>query len=442
MNILSDKIKDLISEINTNPNKIDELTEEEVIEYRKHLNPHKYSLFGPEKYTCLSLTNIREKYLQKLLTTALIGFCYQLNNEYTIDEDELDNPLNKEDFKSYKDHPDKDNKELLDNLELDHYNKLKSELILSKNNPEYILSEDEEILLTTLAVKKVKDYISPVEYFDNVKYIQTQEKLINEQSEKEKKVIKRFLDKYFKYDPNLHTSENYKISENKETSNEKGYSNKFLENIPPNDVYNYFNHYYDVNYEELREAVSYLYAEHPDMELALNIFESFDTLQEAQDYVNINKDKLITDLRIVTNCKWAFLASFKENRKKLDFFNKNTKILENILKQQEKDTKLGESLLNERVHKKKIKNVKEYGKTDPSVLKYLNKDKDEILPTNVTITDDKVIVTEEIEISENGAPVDSDGIPSDAVEIGITSINLKNNSVETSKIYTKAKSPE
>ena len=59
----------------------------------------------------------------------------------------------------------------------------------------------------------------------------------------------------------------------------------------------------------------------------------------------------------------------------------------------------------------------------------------------IEILEDTVKVTEELEISEFGSKVDDDGTPLDAVEIGVTSINLKDNKVSTSKIYTKAHKP-
>ena len=105
---------------------------------------------------------------------------------------------------------------------------------------------------------------------------------------------------------------------------------------------------------------------------------------------------------------------------------------------------MGKKLLDERIKKKKIKNIKEYGKTDPAVAKYLKENPTDI-STNahkVEVLEDKVIVTEEIEVSENGAKVDADGTPEDAIEIGVTSINLKDNKVSTTKIYSKAHAPD
>ena len=218
----------------------------------------------------------------------------------------------------------------------------------------------------------------------------------------------------------------------------------FLYNIPPNDTYGRFQYYFDVNYEELREAVFYLYNEKPDIEVALNIYETFPTLEECTEYINKNKDKVITNIMTLTNYKWNLLGPFKQNRERITFYNENTQVLENILKQQEEDAKMGKKLLDERVRKKKVKNVKEYGKTDPAVAKYLKEHPSEISANahKVDIQEDKVIVTEEIEVSESGAKVDDDGTPEDAIEIGVTSINLKDNKISTTKIYTKAHAPE
>ena len=160
-------------------------------------------------------------------------------------------------------------------------------------------------------------------------------------------------------------------------------------------------------------------------------------------YINKNKDKVITNILSLTNYKWNLLGSFKQNRERIKFYNENTKVLENILKQQEDDAKMGKKLLDERVRKKKIKNVKEYGKTDPKVAQYLKENPSGVAldAKQVEILEDTVKVTEEFEVSENGAKVDEEGTPMDAIEIGVTSINLKDNKVSTSKIYTKAHKP-
>ena len=114
-------ISDIIKDLEANPDKINEMSTEQVLEIEKHLSPYGATIYGPEKYTCISFTNLKEKYMQKLLTTALIGFLYQMNNEYTIEDEELTTVLNKDDFMDEIDHPDKNNKDHISNLEYQYY---------------------------------------------------------------------------------------------------------------------------------------------------------------------------------------------------------------------------------------------------------------------------------------------------------------------------------
>lgn len=455
------QIGDIVKELETNPDKINELTDEQAIEVDKYLNPYGATIYGEEKYTCVSFTNLKEKYMQKLLMTGLVGFLYQMNKEYEIEDTDLKSEyleqLDKDLFNEMIPHPDSNNTEFLANLNKTLYIECKFKYLHNKfihldndnsqtneeqYHNEYKLSEDEEMELQNNVNEEIKTRLAPTKHFNNEKYLSKKYELIQLQSQQEQEVISRFLTKYFKYNPTDHTSEvipNSNDPERKLPSN-----NKFLEHIPPNDTYGRFQYYFDVNYEELRQAVFYLYNEKPDIEVALNIYDTFPTLEECTEYINKNKDKVITNIMSLTNYKWNLLGPFKQNRERITFYNENTQVLENILKQQEEDAKMGKKLLDERVRKKKVKNIKEYGKTDPAVAKYLKEHPSEI-STNahkVEISEDKVVVTEEIEISESGARVDEDGTPEDAIEIGVTSINLKDNKVSTTKIYTKAHAPE
>ena len=464
------QIEDIVKELETNPEKINNLTDEQAIEVDKYLNPYGATIYGEDKYTCVSFTNLKEKYMQKLLTTGLIGFTYQMAREYEVDDTDLDDEykeqLDKEQFYEYLENPDKKNPEFMKSFAKNLYSEIKFDIVKSKlekertdeetkesdietdenifkNLEKYELTDEEELELGNRVNMSLEDKLQPVRFFNNEKYLQKKYELLNKQTQKEQQIINRFLNKLFKYDPKEHTSEVYNKNHN-DPERKKLTNNQFTEIIPPNDTYGRFQYYYEVNYEELREAVHYLYNDKPDIEVALNIYETFNSIDECNEYINKNKDKVITNILTLTNYKWNLLGPFKQNRERITFYNENTQVLENILKQQEDDAKMGKKLLDERIRKKKIKNVKEYGKTDPAVAKYLKENPNDITANSqkIDVLEDKVIVTEEIEISESGAKVDEDGTPEDAIEIGVTSINLKDNKVSTTTIYTKAHAPE
>ncbi len=431
-------IDDIMKELETNPDKINDVSDDQLIEIEKRLNPYGATIYGPEKYTCISFTNLREKYMTKLLTTGLIGFTYQMNKEYTIEDVDLKTKINKKDFIKEIVHPDANNKQILDNLYNVNYANLKEKLLKDKNidRPlDILLSEDEEMDLTNKAKLLVEKELAPKKELDNEAFIKHKEELINEQSKDEQEVIERFLNKLFKYDPELHSKPSVNLNH---SDSERTEQNEFTQVQPPNDTYGRFQYYYDVNYEKLRNAVMYLYGDKPDLEVAINVFDSFDSIEECNSYIEKNRENVICNLLNLTNYKWNLLGSFSKNRERVTFYNKNTAILENILKQQEDDAKMGKALLNDRVRKRKTKNIREYGKDHPNFLRYKKEN-----PTGIIeMTDDKIVVEEEEEVSETGAKLDADGTPEDCIEIGVTSINLKTNTVNTGKIYTKAKSPD
>jgi hypothetical protein len=438
-------IGDIVKDLENNPERINHMTTEQVNELEKYLNPYGATIYGPDKYTCISFTNLKEKYMQKLLTTALIGFVYQMTTEHVIDEKDMIKQPNKEDFIEFKENPDKNNKQHVENLYNQAFNKFKSECLNKKQSQETELTEDEEIDIGVLSNKEVQESVKDTEVFNNEGFLKRKEQLIQEQSLDEQVIINRFLNKLFKYNPNTHSKsifnpENASVDPDRK----KQVENKFTENIPPNDTFSRFNYYYDVNYEQIRQAVLYLYNDKPDIEVAINIFESFDSIKECNDYIEKNQDNVITNLLNLTNYKWNLLGPFKKNRERISFYNENTIVLENILKQQEEDAKMGKTLLDARVKKKKVQNVQQYGKEHPNFTKYRKHNPNDISLNSkqVEYTEDIVTITEEIEVSESGSKIDSDGVPSDCLEIGITSINLKTNAINTGKIFTKAKAPD
>ncbi len=440
-------IENLVKELETNPDFVNNLTEQQLEDIERKLNPYGSTIYGDEKYTCISFTNLREKYMTKLLTTALVGFTYQMSKEHKVDTYELKGKfiVDEEQFKKTRSHPDKNNTTLINNIKEQAYN----EYILENTKEDE--TEEETVCCMTKAREHaeqiVNDMFKDEEYIDLEEKAMTEEQNCNLQASEEKEVINRFLNKLFKYDPELHATNAFNqkmVNSDVERKNITPGENEVWNQVP-NDTYNRFQMYYDVNYEMLRKAVMFLYAEKPDIEVAINVFESFDSLEQAKDYVEKNKTKVVTNIYTLTNNKWNLLGSFKENRQRMDFYNKNTVILENILKQQEEDAKVGKELLKKRVKKVKTKNVKTYGKDDPNFQIYKQQNLDGVYDTTITKIveneDESLTVEREMEVSEHGAMVDSDGVPEDALEIKVTTVNAKTGNVGTSRIFTKAEAP-
>jgi len=422
------ELDDLIKELEQNPNYADNLTEEQLVAMEKKLNPYGATIYGDEKYTCLSFTNLREQYLIKLLTTAVIGYSYQMCKEHDTD---LEPDLDEKDFTKKVPHPDFNNKELMDKIYNEQYN---LQILDSK-------SEEDASLF---AREYVDTNFGPVDVTDRQAMDIESERLKSLESAKEREIIERFLNKHFKFNPNTHVANSYKGSEKDPEREQKPNVQEELLNNVPAETYNRFQLYYDVNYDNLRDAVRFLYSEKPDIEVAVNVYGTFDSLDEASKFVDKNKEKVITNVLTVTTNKWNLVGSFKENRDRVNFYNKNTVILENIIKQRESDAKIGKELLSKRVRKMKAKNIKKYGKDHPNFVKYKKQHLDGVYDTSITkITeeDDELVVERATEFADTGAAIDEDGVPEDSLEIKVTKINAATNEVNQQTIYTKAQAP-
>lgn len=454
---------------------------------------------------CFSFINLREEYYKKLLTTSLIGYTYRMSEEYQVDELDLDVPLREEDFKEVLECPDKNDKEFVKFKFSEYFMNAKqqdlTQMILSddecKSELEYLYSvnyiyknadnvdidfvkQEYDTLMDNLNLQgDLNDQIDLVYsvnlelakrtkwareqldlYFESkktysinkIKYETELEKNIRMQSNKEKKIIQRFLDTYFEFNPDLHVQ---KVMDPQNDPERKMFSPsmKPIKNmtetelvhtkVPPNDMFCRFKTYYELNYDTLRQATNDIYNVKPDLEYAIHVYDKFDSVEEGNKFIDKYRNQATMEIFNIQTKQWTLLGPFKENRDRIDFYNKNTKIIEGMIEQNESDAKLGSELIKDRVRKKKVKNTKIYGpdnklfeiykKSTPSEINSLYGVTVEDLP------DGTIKVTSEKEVGEDGTEVDKDGTPLNALEIDIHHINAKTSESKMSRIYTKAK---
>jgi hypothetical protein len=410
-----------------------------------------------EKYVVASVNNLKEEYYKKLLTTSMVGFLYQMCSEYTVQEDDLSQKINEEDFME----------EVVEdtNFTLSYDKVYNEELVRSfkENFPEEEVpvkfKEIEERLevddLTNISItasklvensKEKKYVLNKTKLFDHV------QQKVEDQSEEERKIITRFLNTMFKYNPNEHLEKSYDETKDVQSvdperkpiqpESEDAVESVVYSNIPPNDTFSRFTSFYEVNYEKLREATHNLYNVKPDLEYAMIVYDTFNDYKDVEKFIHkYTTDSKFSFLTFGLNT-WTFLGPFDKNKERIKFYNKNNKILESMLEQQEKDAILGEQLIKDRIKKKKVKNTKYYGPDDPNFAIY-KKENPSILESEygikVTDTEDGgITVEEEVEVGEDGTPVDEDGTPLNAVEFDVHSINAKTGKMVTKKMYSKA----
>ena len=81
----------LIKELIENPDQIDNMTDEQVEETMKSIKFYNTITYKPcNKFTCFSITNLKERYLKRLIMISLKEFLYKMLEEYNGVDDKVD----------------------------------------------------------------------------------------------------------------------------------------------------------------------------------------------------------------------------------------------------------------------------------------------------------------------------------------------------------------
>ena len=77
---LVNELEQLLSEVNDEDLK--KMNDDDIMALRKKLNPYGRTIEGSDKYLNFSITLIRDEFLKKLYTTALVGFLFRMCDEW------------------------------------------------------------------------------------------------------------------------------------------------------------------------------------------------------------------------------------------------------------------------------------------------------------------------------------------------------------------------
>ena len=139
-----------------------------------------------------------------------------------------------------------------------------------------------------------------------------------------------------------------------------------LDVVPPQDTFHRWSYYTEVNFEELRSVTEALYPERIDLDLAVALWDVFEgdekTVNAAFDkHCQRYQDEVPSAIRALEFGAWSLLGDFKENRKKIQFYNSHTDVLKRILDRHAEDKRIGAELMRNRVRQVKAKNIAEDG---------------------------------------------------------------------------------
>lgn len=411
------------------------MSAEELDELLRQAQPYKsLGTAPPTKQVLCSVSNLREVYLKKFLMTGLSKYLQQMATEWTIDDSDLNEPPSKEDFE--EEQPAQFSEEdtnrrtdiYLKNLEKKYKERFPNAGLVNYVDMENELSEDDLMDINVETNDEFQKLITPVKTFNHIAFNEAIEAAIKDQSDEERAVINRFINRLFIFDPAHHEQQgNHEIVDDPERE-----ETKFV--APPNDTFVRFDKYLSINHDDIRKLTNDLYNVKPDLEHAMIIYDVVDSQDEAQKWIAKNGSTSKFDIISFNLNTWTLLGDFKQNRERIEYYNKHNQIIKRMLEQAEKDNVLGEDMLKKRVKTQKIKSTKVFGKDDEKLKTY-----QELAGVKVeNLDDDTVQVTTEAVIDSKGVvhKTDEDGDPVDLVEVPIIEIK-PDGSVEKTKFFTE-----
>lgn len=444
---LSDQLENILNQLNDDD--LASLDAKEILEMRKKINPYGRTIQGSDKYVNFSITQIHHEYWKKFITSAMVGYLNRMCDEWQVPDGVPVTPVYEYlDDPSKIDTPqmvlDKAYKPTIDEYEFNRQ-KMKDRLVVKGfleemfqfNPEEHVRSAyrpcradaDRKIIDTAAGKRAVSHLKRTDKAFRDSEKLYDEVNNITSNDTKTKRVRKLVTDANGKKKIVLRS-----VPDNKDlvdTSKKVGPDGKdptcartVREFLPPHDIYGRFKMYYQGNYEELRDFVRDAYCEKPDLELAINPYSVHDSKDEAENFKKKHSNEVIAEIFTADTGKWCFFDSFKEQRNNTNFYNDNTIVLEEIIKQLESDERLGQDLMKKRVTKAKNKNVITDGPDAPGLKKWREQ--------NSTI--------QKMGAEYIGDMVDDD-CPDDAVQVDVWRIGKGGTQLTKDKFYSQAEAP-
>ncbi len=353
----SELVDNLFADILSGTRSVQDLDEDEVTELRTKLNPYGQAIKlenNRGQYFAYSLINLKEEYMKKYITTAIIGFLFRRADEWGV--------------------PDGDYITRVEDL------------------------DEEEVTRSFIEENVVKGKV--VLKKEKTAGVSGGEEFVTEESNQNRfrrMIIHQFLKEQFTFNPDKHVRSAYQRNkddpERKKIDTKKKHTKPYrkgetvsksarleheygnmVDHIPSADLFHYLTYYMDSNHDAIRIATRNLYSEKPDLDYTAIIYDSFPTIDEYNKFVHKHESEVTAQVRCCVQNQWTFQTSCTINRERQQMYNRHNRILQDILDTVEANQRLGKDIMHQRIKRKKKQNVEECGPDDEKFLKQYKKE--------------------------------------------------------------------
>jgi hypothetical protein len=466
----SAELRKLGDKLVSDPDAVYDLTQDELLKVRKYINPLGNVVPSKKVYANMSIINWREKDMRHMLMTGLIGYLYRTLEEYECEDvnNELQNGLAastntntraKLQQKAAESHSKMraNIRKFLDrnfNYNPDYH--LRSARSEGKNDPERPPTAS-QIANACKIAESAKSIESKLLSRNELTYKYMRDNLLYtyQAAGEATSAIKGALSVLLLPDSNTADNQGVLLKKYKQLTDLRADLSKIVLPLsaadtiaawqidPPADVYHHFDRYFTNHYEQLREVCTAVYNEKVDFEYAVILYDAFKTPEAAREHRLQHENEFSTEIQTIENSGVTLLGPFRENRDRLDFYNKNTEIMKQMMDQLEADHKLGKDLMEKRVKRQKKRNISECGPDAPGLAAYTRS-----MNTVRELGAKQVVTREEKEemaraAEEAKAAKESLEVPDDAIQVDMFYPVTQNGvtSLEKTKFYTQAEAP-
>jgi hypothetical protein len=394
---------------------IDELPDDKLMEALKNLNPYGVTLpvkTDQEESFSISYTNMRLEFVKRLVTTSMIGFMLKMLKEWKC-PDEI-KPVDPADY--IKDHSLADPPSYIkDEPTLKKYSQYKESMrdrVAVWEFLQFLFEFDPDRHVASALQTNLKDPSRKVPDVQSVRNA-----ILNDKNTVRKTV--KPSDYEAKSSTDLSPAEDVIKTEEAKSA---------YTLIPPLDTFSRYDRYLEEHYEQYQDLTNAIYGTRPDIDFCLIVYDKHESKDQSKTFKERYMEQVIAPITNITKNRWVALGPYRENREKIDFYNRHTEVLKEMIDQRERDSHVATDIMKKRIKIKKAQNIKESGPDDKEFRKYLKANRPEIAKLG----------GEHIKQDDVDSSSDEE---KDTVEINVFQVDDGGRELKVHKIYNPVEAP-
>lgn len=220
---------------------------------------------------------------------------------------------------------------------------------------------------------------------------------------------------------------------------------ELVDRMPPQDTFFRWDYYSEVNMEELRQEVARRYNDRPALDIAFIVHEILEGTDEEikggrNNFMNKYGEEVGMPVYEMNIGKWVILSHHKENRKEIDFLNRETEVLKRIFDRIEEDKKIGGDLMRRRTDATRKKNAKEG--PEANIMREYRRDMQRIAAAG---SKRPLTENEELDMKNLQHAIlqqqEVNDVPDDSIQVNVFTHNASTGQFEKSSFFTESEAP-